>query len=164
VIGTGTYKPIRERFHRSKGNALVRAASRPVVLVSPAAAERERSPRPTAPSAIVCAIDQSPEARRVAEAAAALAGATLTRLVLVHAPSADTQSPIEDLLPRQDCDIATRGVDSRACEWLEVIGAEENAALAVINANEPRARSVAAWQPGRCSSCRPRRPAKRPTP
>jgi universal stress protein family protein len=145
VIGTGAYKPIRERFHRSKANAIARAASQPVVLVSPAAAERERSPRPPAPSAIVCAIDQAPEARRVAEVAAALAAATLTRLVLVHASSANTQGPIEDLLPKQDCDIAMRGVASRPSEWLEVIGAEENAAVAVINANEPRARSVAAW-------------------
>lgn len=145
VIGTGTRKPIRELFHRNRANAIVRAASHPVVLVSPAAAERERAPRPTAPSAIVCAIDQSPEARRVAEVAAALAGATLTRLVLVHASSPNAQGPIEDLLGQQDCDIATRGVDSRPSEWLEVIGAEDNAAVAVINANEPKARSVAAW-------------------
>jgi nucleotide-binding universal stress UspA family protein len=138
VIGTGAYKPIRERFHRSKANAIARVASRPVVLVSPAAAERERSPRPPAPSAIVCAIDQAPEARRVAEVAAALAAATLTRLVLVHAASANTQGQIEDLLPEQDCDIAMRGVDSRPSVWLDVIGAEENAAVAVINANEPR--------------------------
>jgi hypothetical protein len=145
VIGTGAYKPICERFHRSKANAIARAASQPVVLVSPAAAERERSPRPPAPSAIVCAIDQAPEARRVAEVAAALAAATLTRLVLVHASSANPQGQIEDLLPKQDCDIAMRGVASRPSEWLEVIGGEENAALAVINANEPKARSVAAW-------------------
>jgi nucleotide-binding universal stress UspA family protein len=145
VIGTGTYKPIRELFHRSKANAVARAASHPVMLVSPAAAERERSPRPTAPSAIVCAIDESPEARRVAEVAAALAGATLTRLVLVHASSPNAQGPIEDLLRQQDCDIATRSVDSQPSEWLEVIGAEENAAVTVINANEPKARSVAAW-------------------
>lgn len=145
VIGTGTSKPIRELFHRSRANAVVRAASQPVVLVSPAAAERERSPRPTVPSAIVCAIDQSPEARRVAEVAAALAGATLTRLVLVHAASPNAHRPIEDLLPHQDCDIATRGVDGRPSKWLEVIGAEENAAVAVINTNEQKARSVAAW-------------------
>jgi nucleotide-binding universal stress UspA family protein len=145
VIGTGTYKPIRELFHRSKANAIARAASQPVVLVSPAAAERERSPRPPAPSAIVCAIDQSPEARRVAEVGGALAAATLTRLVLVHASSANTQGPIEDLLLRQHCDITMRGVDSRPSEWLEAIGGEENAALAVINADEPKARSVASW-------------------
>jgi nucleotide-binding universal stress UspA family protein len=145
VIGTGTSKPIRQLFHRSRANAVARAASHPVALVSPAAAERERSPRPNGPSAIICAIDQSPEARRVAEVAAALAGATLTRLVLVHASSPNAQGPIEDLLPQQDCDIATRGVDGRPSEWLEVIGAEENAAVAVINANEQKARSVASW-------------------
>jgi hypothetical protein len=145
VIGTGTYKPIRELFHRSKANAVVRAASHPVVLVSPAAAERERTPRPTAPSAIVCPIDQSPEARRVAQVAAALAGATLTRLVLVHASSPNAHDPIEDLLCQQDCDVATRSVDGRPSDRLEVIGAEENAAVAVIDANEPSARSVAAW-------------------
>lgn len=119
VIGTGTYKPIRRLFHRSTANAIVRAASRPVVLVSPAAAERERSPRPTGPPAIVCAIDESPEARRVAKVSAAVAGATLTRLVLVHASSPNAQGPIEELRRQQDCDIATRGVDSRPAEWLE---------------------------------------------
>jgi hypothetical protein len=36
-------------------------------------------------------------------------------------------------------------VPSRPSEWLDVVRAEENAAVAVINANEPKARSVAAW-------------------
>ena len=49
------------------------------------------------PSAIVCAIDDSREARRVAEVAAALAAATLKRLVLVHASSSSAGDPIEDL-------------------------------------------------------------------
>jgi nucleotide-binding universal stress UspA family protein len=146
VIGTGTPKPIRELFRRSTANAVARAASQPVMLVSPAAAIRERSPRPSAASAIVCAIEKSPEALRVAEVAAALAAATLTRLVLVHSPSPSTQDRIEDLwLLQPGCEIATRQVDSRPSEWLEVIGSEENAAVAVINAGHHQARSVVSW-------------------
>jgi nucleotide-binding universal stress UspA family protein len=146
VIGTGTYKPIRELLHRGKGNAIARAASCPVVLVSPAAAIRERSPRTTAASAIVCGIDGSRDSRRVAEVAAALAGATLKRLVLVHASSPRASDVIEDMwLPHRGCEIGTRSVDSRPSEWLEVIGAEENAAVSVIGAHEQKARSVASW-------------------
>ena len=59
VIGTGSPAPLRRIFSRSTANAVLDAESRPVVLVSPAAAEREHSPRPIAPSAIVCPIDQS---------------------------------------------------------------------------------------------------------
>lgn len=146
VIGTGTRRPIRELVRRSRANAIARAASHPVVLVSPAAALRERAPRPTVPSAIVCAIDDSREARRVAEVAAALASTTLKRLVLVHASSPGAGDPIEDLwLLHPDCEVATRSVDSRPSEWLEVIGAEENAAVAVVGAEEQQAKSVAAW-------------------
>jgi Universal stress protein family len=146
VIGTGTYKPIRGLLHRSKANAIARAASHPVVLVSPAAAIRERSPRPTHPSAIVCGIDGSRDARRVAEVAAALAAATLKKLVLVHASASRAADAIEDLwLPHRGCEIVTRSVDSRPSEWLEVIAAEENAAVAVISAHEQKARSVASW-------------------
>jgi nucleotide-binding universal stress UspA family protein len=146
VIGTGTYRPMRELVRRGRANAVARAASCPVLLVSPAAAIRERSPRPAVPSGIVCAIDGSPEGRRVAEVAAALAAATLMRLVLVHSPSAGGQGPVEELwFSHPGCEIATRSVDGRPSEWLEVIGAEENVAVAVINAREPQARSVAAW-------------------
>ena len=146
VIGTGTYRPMRKLLHRGRANAVARAAPCPVVLVSPAAANRERSPQPAVASGIVCAIDGSPEARRVAEVAAALAAATLQRLVLVHSPSASGQDPVEELwFPHPGCEIATRRVDARPSEWLEVIGAEENAAVAVINGRERRARSVGAW-------------------
>jgi nucleotide-binding universal stress UspA family protein len=146
VIGTGTYRPIRELFRRSRANAIARAASHPVVLVSPAAALRERSPRPTVPSAIVCAIGDSRDTRRVAEVAAALAAATLKRLVLVSASGPSAGDAIDDLwLLHPDCEVVTRSVDSRPSEWLEVIGAEENAAVAVVNADEQQARSVASW-------------------
>ena len=137
VIGTGSPAPLRRIFSRSTANAVLDAESRPVVLVSPAAAERERSPRPIAPSAIVCPIDQSPDARRVAHFAAVFAAVTLKRMVLVHDSGAK--------LPQEGADVATRGVDGRPSEWLEVIGAEENAGLAVLSAEEREARSVAAW-------------------
>jgi nucleotide-binding universal stress UspA family protein len=146
VIGTGTRRPIRELFRRSRANAIARAASHPVVLVSPAAAIRERAPRATVPSAIVCAIDDSRESRRVAEVAAALAATTLKRLVLVHGSSPSAADPVEDLwLLHPDCEVVTRSVDGRPSEWLEVMGAEENAALAVVSADEQQARSVASW-------------------
>jgi nucleotide-binding universal stress UspA family protein len=145
VIGTGSHRPLRRLFGRSTANAVLDAESRPVVLVSPAAVERERSPRPISPSAIVCSIDQSPDARRVANFAAVFAAVTLKRVVLVHDTRAQTPDPIEHPLPPEEADIATRGVDGRPPEWLEVIGAEENAGLAVISADEREARSVAAW-------------------
>jgi hypothetical protein len=87
---------MRELFRRSRANAIARNAAQPVVLVSPAAAIRERSPRPAAPTAIVCPIDKSSEACLVADFAAALATSTLTRLVLVYGPSSDDQGPIEE--------------------------------------------------------------------
>jgi nucleotide-binding universal stress UspA family protein len=145
VIGTGSPAPLRRIFSRSTANAVLDAESRPVVLVSPAAAEREHSPRPIAPSAIVCPIDQSSDARRVAHFAAVFAAVTLKRMVLVHDSEAAALHPIEHLLPQELADIATRAVDGRPSEWLEVIGAEENAGLAILSAEEREARSVAAW-------------------
>ena len=144
VIGTGSPAPLRRLFSRSTANAILDAESRPVVLVSPAAAERERSPRPIAPSAIVCTIDQSSETRQVANFAAVFAAVTLKRVVLVHDARAQTPDSLEPLLRQEEADIATRGVDGRPSEWLEVIGAEENAGLAVISADERDARSLAA--------------------
>jgi nucleotide-binding universal stress UspA family protein len=145
VVGTGARRPLRRLFGRSTANAVLDAESRPVVLVSPAAAERERSARPIAPSSIVCAIDQSPDARRVARYAAAFAAVTLKRMVLVHDSGTDGRDPLEHPLPQEDADIVTRGVEGRPSEWLEVIAAEENAGLAVISADEREARSVASW-------------------
>jgi nucleotide-binding universal stress UspA family protein len=143
VIGTGSHRPLRRLFGRSTANAVLDAESRPVVLVSPAAIERERSPRPIAPAAVVCAIDESPDARRVAQFAAVFAAATLKRVVLVHDSRASDS--IEHLVPEENAEIATRGVDGRPSEWLEVMAAEENAGVAVISADERESRSVAAW-------------------
>jgi nucleotide-binding universal stress UspA family protein len=138
VIGTGSRAPLRRLFAKGTASAVMDAESRPVVLVPPAAIERERAPRPIAPSAIVCALDESPESRRVARYAAAFATVTLKRLVLLH------DGPLPQGLP-DHADFDTRAVDGRPSEWLEVIGAEENAGLAVVSGSEREAGSVATW-------------------
>jgi Universal stress protein family len=144
VIGTGAHKPIRALFRRSTANSIVRAATCPVLLVSPAAATRERAPRPRTPSAIVCAIEESSKPLAIADYASALADVTRMRLVLVRSAAPTSQEPPEEL-PEQAADLVIRSVDRRPSEWLEVIGDEENAALAVIGADEPPARSIASW-------------------
>ena len=145
VIGTGRNTGVRRLFTRSTASTVAQAESRPLVLVSPATAERERSPRPIAPSAIVCAIDESADAHRVADFAAAFAAVTLMRLVLVHDSAVDVDISVERLLRHEDVEIATREVKGRPSEWLEVIGAEENAGFAILGAGAREARLVDTW-------------------